>query len=192
MIAIPTSQFPQAPSTRGARQVASQSVTRTRPILLAGALLALVLSGCANDSNTSNQSSAPASASAFVLDEWSITSPTTRLRAGKVGIVATNNGSETHELVIVRADDTSSLPTKTDGSVDEDKIPEAKKVGEIPNLAAGKSASKTIDLAAGRYVAICNLVDQMGNGGMGGNHNGSGGMRHNHFVLGMHTEFTVT
>jgi uncharacterized cupredoxin-like copper-binding protein len=172
-------------------------MTRTRRTVLTVAVLTAVLSGCGSDRNASDKSSAPASATAFVLNEWSITPPTIRLKAGKVRIIATNNGSETHELVIVRADDTAALPTKSDGSVDEDKIAEADKPGEIPDLAAGKSATKTLNLSAGNYVAICNLVDQMGNGGMGGNNNGSGGMGnggmgHVHYRLGMRTQFTVT
>ena len=113
-------------------------------------------------------------------------------------VTATNRGSETHELVIVRADDMTSLPTKSDGSVDEDKIPETAKPGEIPDIKAGTTITKTIDLAPGNYVAICNLVDTMGQGGgMGGMGNGNGGgmgggqMGHIHYQLGMVAKFTV-
>jgi hypothetical protein len=109
-----------------------------------------------------------------------------------VQITATNNGSETHELVVVRASDAASLPTNSDGSVDEDKIPEADKAGEIPDLAAAKTATKTLDLPAGYYVAFCNLVDEMGNGDTGRGHMGNGsGMGHVHYRLGMVTRFTV-
>lgn len=41
---------------------------------------------------------------------------------------------------IVRASEAASFPTKPDGSVDEDKIPDSKKAGEMSDLAAGKSA----------------------------------------------------
>ena len=113
-------------------------------------------------------------------------------------VTATNRGSETHELVIVRADDAASLPTKPDGSVDEDNIPETAKPGEISDIKAGTTITKTIDLAPGNYVAICNLVDTMGQGGgMGGMGNGNGGgmgggqMGHIHYQLGMVAKFTV-
>ena len=112
-------------------------------------------------------------------------------------VTATNEGSETHELVIVRADDTVSLPTKSDGSVDEDKIPESDKPGEIADIKAGATVTKTINLASGNYVAICNLVDTMGQGDVMGNGNGNGSgmgggqMGHIHYQLGMVVRFTV-
>jgi len=113
-----------------------------------------------------------------------------------VRITATNHGHETHELVIVRASDAGSLPTKADGSVDEDKIQDTDKAGEITDVAAGKSVTKTLDLPAGRYLAICNLVEQMGSGmggmGPGGMGNGRAMGQHVHYHLGMVTQFTVT
>jgi hypothetical protein len=166
-------------------------MTRTRKTLLSVAALTVVLSGCGTDRS---QTPASPSATDFVLREWSITPPTTRLEAGKVRITAVNSGSETHELVVVRARSAASLPTNPDGSVDENKISETDKPGELPDLAAGKTATKTLDLAAGNYFAICNLVDQMGNGnhGMGNGGMGNGGMGHIHYRLGMVAQFTVT
>lgn len=108
-------------------------------------------------------------------------------------MTATNEGSETHELVIVRADDTGSLPPKSDGSVDEDKIPEGAKPGEIADIKGGATVTKTINLAPGNYVAICNLVDTMGQGDEIGNGSGMGAgqMGHIHYQLGMVLKFTV-
>jgi hypothetical protein len=63
------------------------------------------------------------------------------MHAGNVSVSASNKGPETHELVIVRGNDAAALPTKTDGSVDEDKIPETDKVGEFTDIAAGRNAS---------------------------------------------------
>lgn len=169
-------------------------MTRTRNLLLTVAAVGVVFSACGNNSTT-GRSSAPANANTFVLREWAITAPTAQLQAGQVQITAANDGRETHELVIIRASDAGSLPTKPDGSVDEDKIPEADKAGEIPDLAAGKSVTKTLDLPAGHYIAVCNLVDQMGQGGGnmgGGNMGGGSGMGHVHFRLGMLTQFTVS
>ena len=78
-------------------------------------------------------------------------------------------------------------------------IAEADKPGEIPDVAAGKSVTKTIELSAGTYVAMCNLVEHAGTGhGTSGNsgsangHMGTGSaMDHVHFRLGMRTTFTV-
>ena len=166
-------------------------MTRSRTILLAAAL-ALVLTACGVGGG--NQSAAT-NGKAFVLNEWAITPPTAAIHAGKVTITATNIGGETHELVIVRAKDAGALPTKADGSVDEDRIPDADKPGEIPDIAHGKTVTKTLDLPAGQYVAICNLVDQMGSGDnsmMNGGMGSGSGMGHVHFRLGMQTSFTVT
>ena len=128
-----------------------------------------------------------------MLTEWSGTAPTNPIHAGSLNVTASNQGHETHELAIVRAANAAALPTKPDGSVDEDKIPEADKVGEIADVSAGKKVTKPFNLTAGNYVVLCNIVDQMGagNGGMGMNMGGTG-MSHTHYVLGMVTTFTVT
>ncbi len=163
------------------------------------AALTMSIAACGSD-KPANTTSAPSKATTFVLDEWSIVPPKGDLLAGKVAISASNNGKEPHELVIVRAADAASLPTKADGSVNEDKIPEAKKAGEIADLAAGKTKTKTLNLPAGDYIAFCNIVEGKGNGGMGsgGMNDGSGmgmgsgtGMHHVHFKLGMVNYFTV-
>jgi hypothetical protein len=127
------------------------------------AAVALAAGACGSDTTTA----AKPSADAFVLTEWSVTAPTNTIRAGNVEVTVSNQGHETHELVIVRADNAAALPKKSDGSVDEDKILEADKVGEIPDLQAGKRATKALDLPAGRYIAICNIVEQMGMGNSG-------------------------
>jgi len=163
-------------------------------IVVAAAFTAL-LAGCGATRTTSRAPSASPSATNFVLSEWAITAPTSGLRSGATEIIVTNRGSETHELVIVRATDPASLELKSNGAVDEDTIAEADKVGEIADIAVGATERKRFDLPAGDYVALCNLVDQMGmgNGGMGNGSMGNGsGMGHVHFRLGMVTKFTVT
>ena len=119
------------------------------------------------------------------MDEWSIRADRPDLSAGRHTITATNLGHHTHELVIVKAVDAASLPTKADGSVDEDQLDRVK-VGEIADVPAGASLHKVFNLRPGSYVAFCNIVASMGMG------NGMmGGMEHVHFDAGMHTEFTV-
>lgn len=88
--------------------------------------------------------------------------------------------------MIVKAADAASLPTKSDGSIDEDQLARVK-VGEIADVPAGSSQHKIFNLRAGSYVAFCNIVEGMGTG------NGMiGGMERVHFDAGMHTEFTVS
>ena len=155
-------------------------------LVTVGAALVLATAAC---STMESNRTVPSQPGRFRLDEWSITADQPVLGAGRRTITATNLGHHTHELVIVRATDAASLPTKSDGSVDEDRLDRVT-VGEIADVPAGTSRHKVFDLRPGRYVAFCNIV-----GGMGmnmGNGNGMmGGMEHVHFAAGMHTEFTV-
>lgn len=158
---------------------------RIRVLATAAALLVLV-AACSSGGSTRTLSS---KAGQFRLDEWAITADRSTLPAGRQTITAANIGHETHELVIVRAADAASLPTKPDGSVDEARLDQVK-VGEIADLPAGESRHTTMQLGPGTYVVFCNIVDKMGMGG-GGMGQMGGGMQHVHFDLGMHTRFTV-
>lgn len=158
--------------------------------------MALVFAAC----GSSGKSGAPSSSdNTFVLSEFTILPPTNALHEGSVSITANNVGGEVHELVLVRAASVDTLPMKSDGSVDEDKIAAADKVGEIPDVAARSEKSATFDLTAGRYVAFCNLVDTMMGSDttmMGGTSTTMGGMGsgegHIHFAKGMHVTFIVS
>jgi hypothetical protein len=170
---------------------------RRLAMLTAPLVVAALLAGCGSDKPAATGTTpAPSKATTFVLDEWSVVPPSEPIPAGEARITATNNGDEPHEVVFVRATDTDALPTKSDGSVDEDKIPESMKVGEIADLAAGKSATKTFDLPAGDYVAFCNLVENMdGHDDMGSDMDMEGmgnGEAHVHYERGMVNYFTVT
>jgi hypothetical protein len=155
-------------------------------VLASVATLLLVAAACSGGGSTRT---VQPRAGQFRLAEWSITADQPTLPSGRQTITAANIGHQTHELVIVKAADAASLPTKSDGSVDETKL-EQVKVGEIADVAAGTSRHKTIQLSPGAYVAFCNIVGGMGmdNGPMG---QMGDGMQHVHFALGMHTSFTV-
>lgn len=162
-------------------------------------MLAIVGCGSSKESGSTG-----AAQNTFGLGEFTITPPTNTLHAGKVSLTANNEGGEEHELVIVKAKSVASLPTKADGSVDEDMIPAADKVGEIEDIAPQTKKSKSFELKAGAYIAFCNLVDSMMgsspstmHGGSGMMHDGSGtdgttGMGHVHFAQGMSVPFTVS
>ncbi len=159
---------------------------RLRAVALLTALFIVAAAACGGGSSTQ---SVPRRAGQFRLDEWSITADQPTLPTGRQTITAANVGQHTHELVIVKAADAASLPTKSDGSVDETQL-ERVKVGEIADVPAGAIRHTTMQLTPGTYVAFCNIVDDMGmgNGMMG---QVGGGMQHVHFTLGMHTNFTV-
>jgi len=93
--------------------------------------------------------------------------------AGKIEIKVKNKGSTTHEFVVFRTDlDEKHLPLNAAG----DRIDEKGKGithldPEAEDVPVGGSKTITIDLAAGRYVFVCNLP--------------------NHYGLGMRTTVTV-
>ncbi len=153
-----------------------------RKLVVIAAVAALGLVACGPMESSTTVATKPGQ---FRLDEWSITADQPVMKAGRRTITATNLGHHTHEIVIVKAADAASLPTKADGSVNEDRLARVK-IGEIGDIAAGATRHKTFALTPGRYVAFCNLV-----GGMGMGSGMMDGMEHVHFAAGMHTEFTV-
>lgn len=160
---------------------------------------AFVFAACGASSK--NGSSSSSAVNTFVLSEFTVVPPTNALRPGRVTITANNVGGEVHELVFVRADSVSALPMKPDGSVDEAKVAQADKVGEIEDVAAQSSKTTTLDLTAGTYIALCNIVDDMTsssssttdeNSGMDHGSDMEPGAGHVHFAEGMQVAFTVS
>jgi hypothetical protein len=94
--------------------------------------------GSGSHQNSSEAQNAPRRAGPFRLDEWSITADSTHFSSGSQAITTLKTGHQTHELVIVKAPDAAPLPTKTDGSIDEQALA-AENVGEIADAAAGSS-----------------------------------------------------
>lgn len=163
-------------------------------LLLLLAVTAVALVGCVSHDNSAGSNyESGLNAGTFVLTEFKI-ALIGNVPSGSVAITVENRGSETHELVIVSAEAAASLPTKADGSVDEDQIPEEDKLGEVEDIEAHTTIAKTFGLAPGRYVAFCNIVDSMSMDDMGMNGStasASSSMGHGHFVEGMHVDFTV-
>jgi hypothetical protein len=155
---------------------------------------ALLFAACGSGKNASSSSSSSSSENTFGLSEFTVIPPTNRLHSGRVTITANNLGGEVHELVIVRAASADALATRSDGSVDEDKVAAADKVGEIEDVAGGSRKSKALELSAGTYVAFCNIVDEMmGSSSSTMHDSGMGsGSGHVHFSEGMHVTFTVS
>jgi len=144
-----------------------------RPALCAAASLALVAAGCSSD---------PAKAAVSLsLTEYSIAVTAPSVKAGKVTIGAHNIGGGKHEVVVLAAPDLKAFATRDDGSLDEDKIAEAQKMGEVGEIEIGKSASKSFDLKPGTYTVMCNLVDKNADGTVT-----------SHFAKGMTATFVVT
>ena len=91
---------------------------------------------------------------------------------------ATNNGpDDDHEFVVIQTDlSPTDLPTKPDGSVDEEGAG-ITVIDEIEPFAVGKTETLTVDLDAGSYALICNVYDAK--------------EKEAHYQEGMRTGFTV-
>jgi len=118
---------------------------------------------------------------AVTLQEFAVLPSPSTISAGDVTFEATNDGpADPHELVIIRTDlDPTALPTGDDGGVEEtgDGI---EVINEIEEFPVGETESLTVELDAGAYVLICNVVEI------------EDGETEAHYQLGMRTGFTVT
>jgi uncharacterized cupredoxin-like copper-binding protein len=96
----------------------------------------------------------------ITLQEYAIIPGAASTPAGSVTFNVTNKGpDEVHEFVVIQTDlAPDALPTGKDGSVDEEGegvVPQ----GEVEDVAVGDTPTLTLDLTAGSYVFICNIVD---------------------------------
>ncbi len=136
-------------------------ITRLVPALMALALLVAACSTPAADAPSGSQVVAE-------LADYKITVNVPSVKAGSIKIGVRNLGNMEHSFEVLKTDlAPDKLPT--DGA--SAKAKEDGKVGEIKSIAAGKSASVTLDLTPGKYVFICNVAG--------------------HYQLGMHTSFGV-
>ena len=129
-------------------------------------------------------SAAPSQATtvSVALQEFAIVPSVASAPAGKVTFVAKNTGpDDVHEMVVLRTDlDPAALPVDNDGKADEegDGITS---IGETGDVAVGATKDVAFDLAPGKYVLICNIVQTEPDGS-----------KEAHYKVGMRTTFTVT
>ena len=77
------------------------------------------------------------------------------LKPGRITLTAENQSKTTvHEVLVVRGSDERNLPfdAKTDRVIEKRAHP----LGEISDLAPGKTGKLTLNLKAGTYVLFCN------------------------------------
>ena len=135
---------------------------RTFRVSAVGAAAAvLLLAGC-GDSDDAGDSGDENSIDVS-LSEWSVEA-TGSASAGSVVVNATNDGGETHELVVVRADSADGWTQDETGFVQEDQFAEGDLIGEIEEFDAGTTESATFELDAGSYVLFCNIVEEEADG----------------------------
>jgi uncharacterized cupredoxin-like copper-binding protein len=85
------------------------------------------------------------------LKEFTLTPQHPTMAAGKVTFNVTNNGNLTHEFVVLKTDQPAGSLLKG-GRADE-----SGNVGELGDLAPGKSKALSLLLKPGHYALICNL-----------------------------------
>ena len=106
-----------------------------------------------------------------VLSEWKVDVAST-VKAGTATFTISNSGTIPHELLIFKSNLTpSAYPTDAAGGIIEEGGGVAL-VSDGDNVDPGSSQSRTVDLAAGTYLFVCNIPG--------------------HFKAGMFTVVTVT
>jgi uncharacterized cupredoxin-like copper-binding protein len=85
------------------------------------------------------------------------------VKAGEVKFEVTNSSQETeHEMIILPIPSDGNLPyDEKEARFDEDK---AGALGEVSELAPGKSGEVTLHLKPGKYLLSCNVANHFANG----------------------------
>ena len=99
------------------------------------------------------------------LGEFYVRPSDSAAAAGQVRFNVRNEGSATHEFVVLRTD------TPARSLLKSARADESGNVGETGDMAPGASKSINLKLAAGHYALICNLPG--------------------HYKAGQHIDFTV-
>jgi uncharacterized cupredoxin-like copper-binding protein len=125
--------------------------------VLAAAIVAVALA---------STSSAASKSSTVTLSEFKVSPSPKTVSHGKVTFNVKNKGDMEHELVVIK---TSKSASKL--SMSGNRASEKGAVGEIEDVAGGKSKKGSFNLKAGHYVLICNIPG--------------------HYKAGMRSDFTV-
>ena len=115
-----------------------------------------------------------------VVSEFIVEPEQESVDAGEVTFVVENQGGEIHEFLVVDADSADDLPVDDDGAFDEAAFGEDKVLDEVEDIESGDTAELTLDLDAGTYVLLCNVVEEEESGEV-----------ESHFAEGMHATITV-
>jgi len=116
----------------------------------------------------------------ITLREFSVTPAQPSAPAGRVAFHVTNVGEDMHEFLVIKTDlAPDALPTEENGSYLEDG-PGTELLDEIDLVNPGETKNLTLNLKAGHYVLICNMVHMESNGDV-----------EVHYAMGMRTAFVV-
>ncbi len=120
--------------------------------------VSLLLGGCGGAASSSPKVDVQ-------LGDFNVKLSKTTVKAGKIVVTAKNKGGMEHEVVVLKMR-LAELPMNADGSVNEEKISENVKMGEIEHVGGGASKQHTFDLQPGTYSMICNLNTKLSDGEM--------------------------
>jgi uncharacterized cupredoxin-like copper-binding protein len=115
-----------------------------------------------------------------VVSEFIVEPDPESVDAGEVTFVVDNQGGDIHEFLVVDAASADDLPVDGDGAFDEAAFGADKVLDEVEDIESGDTAELTLDLEAGSYVLLCNVVEEEETGEV-----------ESHFAEGMHATFTV-
>ena len=128
-----------------------------RIVLIAGAILTgMLFAACGDDDEEGGSNEVN-----VTLQEYSVNPDADSAGAGEVTFNVENKGpDEVHEFVIIKTDlKPDALPTNDDGSANEDAAG-LEAIDEIEDIPVGETQTLTVDLDAGKYVMICNIVEE--------------------------------
>lgn len=160
-----------------------------RPRLAIPAIIAIAALVVACGGTVATPSVAPSAAATagaitvnVMLQEFAVVPDTASAPAGMITFVATNTGPEdVHELVVIKTDlGLLDLPTDADGKVLEDGDG-MEVIGEVEDVEIGATEEFTLDLAIGKYLLICNILQTEPDGSL-----------ESHYKEGMVATFEVT
>jgi uncharacterized cupredoxin-like copper-binding protein len=148
-----------------------------RAICSSTVLAALLMVGSCGDDNNNG----PTTTVGVTLKEFSVTPDQASAPHGRVKFEVSNVGEDMHEFLVIKTDlAPDKLPTEANGSYEEDG-PGTDLLDEIELVNPGETKNLTLNLKAGHYVLICNMV-----------HEEEDGEVEVHYQLGMRTSFTVS
>jgi hypothetical protein len=143
--------------------------------------MALVATACGGDDDDDDGDDGGGASTVSVrLREFEVVPDKDSAPAGSVTFRATNEGpDDPHEIVVMKTDlAPGALPTKEDGSVDEEGEG-VELIGEIEEMAVNATEEITFTLEEGKYVLLCNIVEE------------EDGEIESHYKNGMRSAFTV-
>jgi len=116
-------------------------------------------------------SASPATAPSIALTEWKVILTGT-IKAGKTKVTIKDVGVAAHEFLVFKSDrDPSAYPVDKAGNIEEEGVG-VTLISDGENIDPGGTQTRTIDLAPGTYLFVCNIPG--------------------HFKAGMFTIVTVT